>query len=44
MNEEELGFKLKKRIRQVLGGSLHIRHVDTGSCKYRNKIDNQEIY
>ena len=32
MNEEELGFKLKKRIRQVLGGSLHIRHVDTGSC------------
>lgn len=30
--EEELGIKLKKRIREVLGGSLHIRHVDTGSC------------
>lgn len=32
MKEEDLGFKLKKRIGQVLGGSLHIRHVDTGSC------------
>lgn len=26
------GLKLDKRIKQVLGHSLHIRHVDTGSC------------
>ncbi len=32
MNEEELGTDLKKRIKEVLSGSLHIRHVDTGSC------------
>lgn len=32
MNEEELGNDLKKRIQEVLNGSLHIRHVDTGSC------------
>lgn len=32
MNEAELGRALKDRINQVLGGSLHIRHVDTGSC------------
>lgn len=32
MIEEELGSNLKKRINEVLGGSLHIRHVDTGSC------------
>jgi Ni,Fe-hydrogenase III small subunit len=32
VNEEELGTDLKKRIKEVLRGSLHIRHVDAGSC------------
>jgi len=30
--DEELGKDMKARITKVLGGSLHIRHVDTGSC------------
>lgn len=30
--EEDLGIRLQKRIKQVLGKSLHIRHVDAGSC------------
>ncbi|MCF6093062.1 NADH-quinone oxidoreductase subunit B family protein [Microaerobacter geothermalis] len=29
---EILGKKLRERIRQVLGKSLHIRHLDSGSC------------
>lgn len=32
VKELPLGDQLKKRISEVLGGSLHIRHVDTGSC------------
>ncbi|MEG6585354.1 NADH-quinone oxidoreductase subunit B family protein [Dendrosporobacter sp. 1207_IL3150] len=28
----DLGLNLKQRIKQVLGSSLHIRHVDAGSC------------
>lgn len=28
----DLGLKLQKRIKEVLGKSLHIRHVDAGSC------------
>jgi Ni,Fe-hydrogenase III small subunit len=31
-NEKDLGFKLQKRMKEVLGHSLHIRHVDSGSC------------
>jgi Ni,Fe-hydrogenase III small subunit len=30
--ENNLGLKLQKRIKEVLGRSLHIRHVDSGSC------------
>src|SRR6478609_6987413 len=30
--EKDLGWKLQKRIKEVLGHSLHIRHVDSGSC------------
>ena len=30
--EEDIGAKLQKRIKEVLGHSLHIRHVDSGSC------------
>jgi Ni,Fe-hydrogenase III small subunit len=30
--EKDLGSKLQKRIKEVLGHSLHIRHVDSGSC------------
>lgn len=30
--ELDLGTKLQKRIKEVLGKSLHIRHVDSGSC------------
>lgn len=26
------GEELRRRIREVLGGSLHIRHLDSGSC------------
>ncbi|MEB3101882.1 NADH-quinone oxidoreductase subunit B family protein [Ferviditalea candida] len=26
------GEELRKRIKEVLGGSLHIRHLDSGSC------------
>lgn len=29
---EHAGEELKKRIRQTLGRSLHVRHVDVGSC------------
>lgn len=32
IQEEDLGMKLQQRIKAVLGKSLHIRHVDTGSC------------
>lgn len=28
----DLGTKLQQRIKEVLGNSLHIRHVDSGSC------------
>ncbi|MDP4126961.1 MAG: NADH-quinone oxidoreductase subunit B family protein [Bacillota bacterium] len=31
-HEADLGDTLQKRIREVLGSSLHIRHIDTGSC------------
>lgn len=30
--EKDLGWKLQKRIKEVFGHSLHIRHVDSGSC------------
>lgn len=30
--EKDLGLKLQNRIKSVLGHSLHIRHVDSGSC------------
>lgn len=30
--DEDLAVRLQTRIRQVLGKSLHIRHVDSGSC------------
>lgn len=30
--DEDLTVRLQTRIRQVLGKSLHIRHVDSGSC------------
>ncbi|MFC7443023.1 NADH-quinone oxidoreductase subunit B family protein [Laceyella putida] len=30
--ENDLGLKLQKKIKEVLGKSLHIRHVDSGSC------------
>jgi len=30
--ERELHAALKRRIQTVFGGSLHLRHVDTGSC------------
>lgn len=30
--EKDLGWKLEQRIKEVLGHSLHIRHVDSGSC------------
>jgi Ni,Fe-hydrogenase III small subunit len=32
ITETDLGRELKKKINKVLGGSLHIRHLDTGSC------------
>jgi Ni,Fe-hydrogenase III small subunit len=32
VEEKDLGWKLQKRIKSVLGHSLHIRHVDSGSC------------
>jgi len=28
----DLGVSLQKKIQEVLGSSLHIRHVDSGSC------------
>ncbi|MEW6066418.1 NADH dehydrogenase [Desulforamulus profundi] len=31
-SEMESGIKLQQRIKEVLGKSLHIRHVDSGSC------------
>ena len=31
MNKSQ-GEELKKAINKLYGGSLHIRHVDTGSC------------
>jgi Ni,Fe-hydrogenase III small subunit len=31
-NKSDLGIKLQQRIKEVLGKSLHIRHVDSGSC------------
>lgn len=30
--DKDLGQQLEKRIKEVLGHSLHIRHVDSGSC------------
>lgn len=30
--ERNIEWNLQKRIREVLGHSLHIRHVDSGSC------------
>src|SRR5690625_1613238 len=30
-NMEELGQQLSKKIKRVLGQSLHIRHIDSGS-------------
>lgn len=30
--EVDLGKKLQKRIKELFGHSLHIRHVDSGSC------------
>ncbi|GAA3315779.1 hypothetical protein GCM10020331_011440 [Ectobacillus funiculus] len=30
--ENDLGLKLQNRIKKVLRKSLHIRHVDSGSC------------
>jgi Ni,Fe-hydrogenase III small subunit len=32
IEETDLEWKLQKRIKEVLGHSLHIRHVDSGSC------------
>jgi Ni,Fe-hydrogenase III small subunit len=32
VRDDDLGLKLQRRIKEVLGKSLHIRHVDTGSC------------
>lgn len=32
VSDANLGNVLKEKVRHVLGGSLHIRHVDTGSC------------
>lgn len=31
-HEVGLGDTLRKRIKEVLGSSLHIRHIDSGSC------------
>lgn len=30
--ETDLSERLKKRVKEVLGHSLHIRHLDSGSC------------
>ena len=30
--EQLQGEELRRRIRELLGRSLHIRHVDSGSC------------
>lgn len=32
MSEGNLPDELRRRIKDLYGGSLHIRHVDTGSC------------